>query len=85
MAETKKLKKAMLLLEDGTQWPGWAFGAETTSLGECVFNTAHSGYQEILTDPSYQKQMLVFSAVQMGNQGFHEDDFETSQKNLSGF
>src|SRR5689334_20498685 len=72
-------KRGMLLLEDGTEWPGFSFGAATSQLGEVVFNTAHTGYQEVLTDPSYRKQILVFTEPQIGNQGFHEDDFESDR------
>ncbi len=60
-------------------WLGKAFGAKATLTGECVFHTGHQGYQEILTDPSYTRQILIFSAPQIGNQGFCEDDFESDQ------
>ncbi|MDB5038870.1 MAG: Carbamoyl-phosphate synthase small chain [Bacteriovoracaceae bacterium] len=80
----KAAKKGVLVLSDGSLWPGYSFGAETTELGECVFHTAHSGYQEVLTDPSYRKQMLVFTSSQIGNQGFHEDDFESERIWASG-
>lgn len=77
--KSAKARFAGLLLEDGTFWPGQGFGAETTQVGECVFHTGHTGYQEILTDPSYHKQILIFSSVQFGNQGFHADDFESAK------
>lgn len=75
---------AGLLLEDGSFWPGVGIGASITKLGECVFHTGHQGYQEILTDPSYCRQIMVFSSPQVGNQGFHEDDFESDRIWASG-
>lgn len=69
--------KAGLLLEDGSFWPGLGFGAKATAIGECVFHTGHQGYQEILSDPSYCRQHMVFSSPQIGNQGFCRDDFES--------
>jgi len=71
--------KAGLLLEDGSFFPGIAAGARTTILGECVFHTSHQGYQEILSDPSYHKQIMIFSAPMIGNQGFSKEDFESSR------
>ena len=53
---------ALLALEDGTVWEGDGFGARTERVGEVVFNTALSGYQEVLTDPSYRGQMVVMTA-----------------------
>ena len=50
-----------LVLEDGSVWPGQAFGAQGTALGEVVFNTSLTGYQEILTDPSYAGQFVLFT------------------------
>jgi len=73
-----------LLLEDGSFWRGYSFGAKTTKVGECVFHTAHQGYQEILTDPSYCRQVLIFSSPQIGNQGFSSDDFESEKIWASG-
>jgi carbamoyl-phosphate synthase small subunit len=84
MTPSALFKCGLLLLEDGTEWPGYVFGAQSTSLGECVFHTGHTGYQEVLTDPSYRKQILVFSESQLGNQGFHEDDFESERIWASG-
>ena len=79
-----KAKTGALLLQDGSLWRGLSFGAKTTSLGEVVFHTALSGYQEILTDPSYRKQIITFSSVQIGNQGFHSEDFESERIWASG-
>ena len=60
-------RRSRLALEDGSIFEGEAFGAETTTTGEVVFNTAMCGYQEALTDPSYRGQVLVMTASQMGN------------------
>jgi carbamoyl-phosphate synthase small subunit len=84
MTSSKTNKRGILVLEDGTVWPGYSFGAKTTLSGECVFHTGHTGYQEVMTDPSYRKQILVFSTSQLGNQGFHEDDFESERIWSSG-
>lgn len=77
--ERKGPPEGCLLLEDGSVFRGRSFGAKATSVGELVFHTSLTGYQEILTDPSYRKQILTFSAVQFGNEGFHEDDFESDR------
>lgn len=84
MKAKKKSHLGGLLLEDGSFWRGYTFGAKTTKVGECVFHTGHQGYQEILTDPSYCRQILIFSAPQIGNQGFAEDDFESEKIWASG-
>jgi hypothetical protein len=60
-------KTAILALEDGSVFRGVAFGADATIAGECVFNTSMTGYQEILTDPSYFGQIVTMTAVQIGN------------------
>ena len=60
-------KPAILALEDGSIFRGRAFGADATVSGECVFNTSMTGYQEILTDPSYFGQIVTMTAVQIGN------------------
>lgn len=77
--DLRKYKKGALLLSDGSFFQGYAFGAKTTRQAEFIFHTGHSGYPEILTDPSYCRQALVFSAPQIGNQGVHEEDFESNQ------
>lgn len=77
-------KKAVIVLEDGSSWPGYAIGASATREGEFVFNTSHTGYQEILTDPSYCKQVVVFTSAQIGNQGFHLEDRESQKIWASG-
>ncbi len=76
---------ARLVLEDSSIWRGAAFGAAGTQLGEVVFNTSMTGYQEILTDPSYAGQIIVMTAPQIGNTGVNFDDNESRQAFLSGF
>ena len=75
---------ARLALEDGSIWRGDAFGASGTRLGEVVFNTSLTGYQEILTDPSYAGQIVVMTAPQIGNTGITTEDDEARQAFLSG-
>ena len=77
--------QARLALEDGSVWHGTAFGASGTEFGEVVFNTSLTGYQEILTDPSYAGQIVVMTAPQIGNTGVNTDDNEARQVFLSGF
>ena len=68
---------AVLVLEDGRAFPGRAFGARTTSVGEIVFNTSMSGYQEILTDPSYAGQLVTMTSPHIGNVGVNPADVES--------
>lgn len=77
--------KCMLGLEDGTVFAGESFGASGTSVGEVVFNTAMSGYQEILTDPSYCGQIVTMTMPQIGNYGVNAEDMESAKQHLSGF
>lgn len=77
--------KARLLLEDGTVYEGQSFGAEGTRFGEVVFNTSMTGYQEILTDPSYAGQVIVMTYPEIGNYGINVDDFESRAPFLRGF
>ena len=78
-------KPAVLALEDGSVFRGLAFGADATVAGECVFNTSMTGYQEILTDPSYFGQIVTMTAVQIGNYGINEADVEASAPKATGF
>ncbi len=78
-------KKAILVLEDGSVYEGNAFGAETTTYGEVVFNTSMTGYQEMLTDPSYAGQILVPTYPLIGNYGISQSDFESRQIQVRGF
>jgi len=78
-------KKAILVLEDGSVYEGYSFGAETTAYGEVVFSTSMTGYQEMLTDPSYAGQILVPTYPLVGNYGINESDFESRQIQVRGF
>lgn len=80
-----RLKPAKLALEDGTIFPGYAFGAEGTTTGEVVFNTSMTGYQEILTDPSYRGQIVTMTYPEIGNYGVNEEDVESRNPHLAGF
>ncbi len=71
--------KAILVLEDGTVFEGRSVGAAGTTVGEVVFNTGMTGYQEILTDPSYAGQMVTLTYPIIGNYGINPDDFESRQ------
>ena len=71
-------KPGVLALEDGSVFRGRAFGADATIAGECVFNTSMTGYQEILTDPSYFGQIVTMTGVQIGNYGLNAADEESS-------
>jgi len=71
-------KPALLVLADGTTYQGWSFGAEGTTVGEVVFNTGMTGYQEVLTDPSYSGQIVTFTYPELGNTGVNPDDEESS-------
>src|SRR5512137_811894 len=77
--------KAVLALADGRIFTGKTFGATGEATGEVVFNTAMSGYQEVLTDPSYKGQMVTMTYTQIGNTGINTEDIESSQLFLSGF
>lgn len=74
-----KRSPALLALEDGSCFQGVAIGASGEVVAEVVFNTAMSGYQEILTDPSYAKQMVTFTSPHIGNVGCNPDDMESKQ------
>ncbi len=78
-------RKAVLALEDGTIFRGESFGAEGERLGEAVFNTSMSGYQEALTDPSYCGQILTMTYPLIGNYGVNKADFESSRIWVEGF
>lgn len=69
--------RAVLVLEDGRTFTGMAFGAVGQTLGEAVFSTGMSGYQETLTDPSYHRQIVVATAPQIGNTGWNDEDAES--------
>lgn len=81
----RDLKPAKLALADGTVYEGFAFGAKGTCFGEVVFNTSMTGYQEILTDPSYRGQIVTMTYPEIGNYGVNEEDVESRSPHLSGF
>lgn len=78
-------KKCFLILEDGTEFEGTSFGYEGDALGEAVFNTSMSGYQEILTDPSYSGQIVAMTYTMMGNYGVNDEDVESDRVQVAGF
>ncbi len=76
---------AVLVLEDGTRHPGRAYGARGTTLGEVVFATGMSGYQETLTDPSYAGQIVLQTAPHIGNTGMNDEDPESRRIWVAGY
>ncbi|MFD1018107.1 carbamoyl phosphate synthase small subunit [Thalassobacillus hwangdonensis] len=76
--------KKQLVLEDGTRFIGRGFGSERESIGEIVFNTGMTGYQEIISDPSYCGQIVTFTYPLIGNYGINRDDFETVDPSILG-
>jgi carbamoyl-phosphate synthase small subunit len=79
------VKTAKLALEDGTVYSGYSFGAEGEVDGEVCFNTSMTGYQEILTDPSYRGQIVTMTYTQIGNYGVNAEDVESRKPHLAGF
>ena len=73
-------KNAKLVLSNGIVFPGFFFGATGTATGEIVFNTGMTGYQEVITDPSYYGQILTFTYPEIGNTGIN---FEDSESNIN--
>jgi len=78
-------RPAILALADGTVFTGHAFGADGEVGGEVVFNTAMTGYQEILTDPSYKEQLVAMTYPEIGNVGVNREDVEAGQPHVAGF
>ncbi|WP_129339656.1 glutamine-hydrolyzing carbamoyl-phosphate synthase small subunit [Cellulomonas endophytica] len=76
---------ALLVLEDGRTFRGEAYGATGTTVGEIVFNTGMTGYQETLTDPSYHRQIVVMTAPHIGNTGVNDEDPESARIWVAGF
>ncbi|MCS7060353.1 MAG: glutamine-hydrolyzing carbamoyl-phosphate synthase small subunit [Anaerolineae bacterium] len=76
---------ALLALEDGTTWPGFGFGTIGETTGEVVFNTSMTGYQEVITDPSYHGQIVVMTASHIGNVGCNPEDDESARAWVAGF
>ena len=81
----EKKKKAVLVLEDGRTFEGESFGGDGEAFGEMVFNTSMSGYQEILTDPSYAGQIVCMTYPLIGNYGTNPDDVESRRPWVEGF
>ncbi|MGH8457124.1 MAG: carbamoyl-phosphate synthase domain-containing protein, partial [Stenotrophobium sp.] len=79
-----QLKPALLALADGSVFKGVSIGIEGQSAGEVVFNTAMTGYQEILTDPSYREQIVTLTYPHIGNVGINADDAESEKVQLAG-
>jgi len=71
-------KNAKLVLSNGIVFPGFFFGASGTAIGEIVFNTGMTGYQEVITDPSYYGQILTFTYPEIGNTGINLEDSESN-------
>ncbi|MEE9466341.1 MAG: glutamine-hydrolyzing carbamoyl-phosphate synthase small subunit [Candidatus Neomarinimicrobiota bacterium] len=78
-------RPAILFLEDGRFFNGFSFGAEGETAGEVCFNTGMTGYQEILTDPSYCRQIVTMTSPHIGNYGVNADDIESSRVQVAGF
>jgi carbamoyl-phosphate synthase small subunit len=76
---------ALLVLEDGRIFRGEAYGARGEGLGEAVFTTGMTGYQETLTDPSYHRQIVVQTAPQIGNTGWNDEDDESARIQVAGY
>ncbi len=85
MSEMGERKRAILVLEDGSAYQGYAFGAAVRGNGEVVFNTSMTGYQEMLTDPSYAGQIVVLTYPLIGNYGINPEDIESRRIQVSGF
>lgn len=83
--EAQRRQDAFLALEDGTIWRGFSVGAPANAVGEVVFNTGMSGYQEILSDPSYSGQFVTMTFTEMGNVGTNEADLESRRIHAAGF
>ena len=81
----KEKMEAILALEDGTCYRGMAAGAEGEALGEVVFNTSMTGYQEVLTDPSYAGQIVTMTCAEIGNYGVASNDVESGKPQVAGF
>ena len=79
-----QLYSSNLLLEDGSTYKGWSFFDNIYSIGEVVFNTGMTGYQEIMTDPSYAGQIITFTYPELGNTGLNKDDYESNRISIKG-
>src|SRR5512136_906367 len=81
----KREKRAFLALADGTVYRGHSVGAHKDCLGEVVFNTGMTGYQEVLTDPSYNGQIVTMTYPEIGNTGINPEDVESNRPWVEGF
>ena len=79
------MRPAYLLLEDGRRFDGFSLGAMGSTIGEVVFNTSMTGYQEVLTDPSYSGQLVTMTYPLIGNYGTNHEDVESSRPQVAGF
>ena len=84
MTTAPTLSPALLVLADGLVLRGEAFGATGTAVGEVVFNTGMSGYQEVMTDPSYSGQLVTFTYPELGNTGVNSADQEADAPHVRG-
>ena len=84
MSTLSKTQPALLVLADGTSYQGWSFGSIGTAIGEVVFNTGMTGYQEVLTDPSYLGQIVTFTYPELGNTGVNAEDEESDHPHVKG-
>ena len=80
-----KMKEAILLLQDGSLFSGKSLGHIGETVGEVCFNTGMTGYQEILTDPSYCKQIVTMTSPHVGNYGINANDLESKKIQVAGF
>src|SRR5437660_7751447 len=80
-----EMKSGVLALEDGRIFRGRSWAAEGESVGEVVFNTSMTGYQEVLTDPSYKGQIVCMTYPLIGNYGVNADDVESARPHVEGF
>lgn len=85
MTEQTEQNTARLVLEDGSVFSGRSIGVQGSTFGEIVFNTCSTGYQEILTDPSYKGQIVLMTYPEIGNYGVNEEDFESARIHAVGF
>ncbi len=85
MVPTQVGPDALLVLEDGTTFRGRSIGASGTVTGEAVFNTGMAGYQEVLSDPSYRRQIVAMTAPHVGNYGLNDQDMESDRLQVAGF
>jgi carbamoyl-phosphate synthase small subunit len=81
----KKERRALLVLEDGSVFEGTAFAGKGETIGEVVFNTGMTGYQEVITDPSYKGQIVTMTYPLVGNYGINDEDMESAGIHLEGF